>query len=181
MLTFCLNDLSVNEILNSPTIIMLFQISPIGPANNFLHILVFQYLVQSFSHVLLFVTPWTEACQASLSITSSWSLFFFAFSYRSWGSQGKNSKAVCHSLLQWTTFCQNSPPWPACLGWPYRAWLIVALSWTRLWSMWSIWLVFCDWGFHSIFPLMGKDKRLVEASWWERLTVGESGSCSDVY
>ena len=31
-------------------------------------------LVQSFSHVQLFVTPWTAACQASLSITSSQSL-----------------------------------------------------------------------------------------------------------
>jgi len=30
---------------------------------------------------------------------------------------------VCHSLLQWTTFCQTSPPWPARLGWPHRAWL----------------------------------------------------------
>ena len=28
-----------------------------------------------------------------------------------------------HSLLQWTTFCQTSPPWPARLGWPHRAWL----------------------------------------------------------
>ena len=28
----------------------------------------------SFSHVQLFVTPWTAACQASLSITNSWSL-----------------------------------------------------------------------------------------------------------
>ena len=27
------------------------------------------------SHVRLFVTPWTAACQASLSITNSWSLF----------------------------------------------------------------------------------------------------------
>ena len=27
-----------------------------------------------FSHVGLFVTPWTAACQASLSITNSWSL-----------------------------------------------------------------------------------------------------------
>ena len=35
--------------------------------------------------------------------------YLFAFSYCSWGSQGKNTKAVCHSLLQWTTFCQNSP------------------------------------------------------------------------
>ena len=28
---------------------------------------------------------------------------------------------VCHSLLQWTTFCQTSPPWPVHLGWPHRA------------------------------------------------------------
>ena len=30
--------------------------------------------IQSFSNVQLFVTPWTAACQASLSITNSWSL-----------------------------------------------------------------------------------------------------------
>ena len=30
--------------------------------------------VQSLSHVQLFVTPWTAACQAFLSITNSWSL-----------------------------------------------------------------------------------------------------------
>ena len=30
--------------------------------------------VQSLSHVRLFATPWTEACQASLAITNSWSL-----------------------------------------------------------------------------------------------------------
>ena len=30
--------------------------------------------VQSLSRVRLFVTPWTKACQASLSITNSWSL-----------------------------------------------------------------------------------------------------------
>ena len=30
--------------------------------------------VQSLSHVWLFVTPWAEACQASLSITNYWSL-----------------------------------------------------------------------------------------------------------
>ena len=43
------------------------------------------------------------------------------FSYCSWGSQGKNTEVVCHSLLQWTAFCQTSPPWPARLGWPHRA------------------------------------------------------------
>ena len=30
--------------------------------------------VQSISHVWLFATPWTAACQTSLSITNSWSL-----------------------------------------------------------------------------------------------------------
>ena len=48
--------------------------------------------------------------------------YLFAFSYCSWDSQGKNTEVVCQSLLQWTTFCQNSPPWPICLGWPYTAW-----------------------------------------------------------
>ena len=33
--------------------------------------------VQSFSRVQLFATPWTAACQASLSITNSRSLFKF--------------------------------------------------------------------------------------------------------
>ena len=33
--------------------------------------------VQSLSHVGLFATPWTVACQASLSITNSWSLLKF--------------------------------------------------------------------------------------------------------
>ena len=47
----------------------------------------------------------------------------FAFSYCSWGSQGKKTEVVCHSLLQWTTFCQTSPTWPSCLGWPHREWL----------------------------------------------------------
>ena len=48
--------------------------------------------------------------------------YLFTFSYCSWGSQGKNTEVVCHSLLQLTTFCQISPPWPVCLGWPHTAW-----------------------------------------------------------
>ena len=34
--------------------------------------------------------------------------YHFAFSYCSWGSQGKNTEVACHSLLQWTTLC---PRW----------------------------------------------------------------------
>ena len=49
---------------------------------------------------------------------SSFSVLSFCFfSCCSWGSQGKNAEEVCHSLLQWITFCQNSPPWPIHLGW----------------------------------------------------------------
>ena len=48
--------------------------------------------------------------------------YHFVFSYCSWGSQGKNTEVVCHSLLQWTTFGQTSP-WPIHLGWPHMAWL----------------------------------------------------------
>ena len=32
--------------------------------------------------------------------------------------------------------------------------------------------------FHSVCPLRDKDKRLVEASQWERLILDETGSCS---
>ena len=46
----------------------------------------------------------------------------------SWGSQGKSTEVVCYSLLQWTTFCQNSQMWPIHLGWPCLAWFIVSLS-----------------------------------------------------
>ena len=46
------------------------------------------------------------------------------------------------------------------------------------WSIWSVWLVFCDCGFQSVCPLMGKDKKFMEASWWERLTEGESEWCT---
>ena len=34
--------------------------------------------------------------------------YLFAFSYCSWGSQGKNTEVVCHSLLQQTTGVNSS-------------------------------------------------------------------------
>ena len=58
----------------------------------------------------------------------NWIFHYIFFSCCSWGSQGNNTEEVCHSLLQWTTFCQNSSPWPVRLGWPYTAWLLVSLS-----------------------------------------------------
>ena len=41
------------------------------------HYTVIVVVDQSLSHVQLLVTPWTAACQASLSLTNSWSLLKF--------------------------------------------------------------------------------------------------------
>ena len=109
--------------------------------------------------------------------SSSFSFLSFAFSYCSWGSQGKNTEVVCHSLLQLTTFCQNSPPWSVCLGWPYMAWLIVSLLDKAM--VYVIRLVSFLWlCFHSVWPLMEKGKRL-KGSFLMGRTDGEIGSCFD--
>ena len=53
-------------------------------------------LVKSLSRVQLFVTPWTVACQASLSITNSWSLLKFMSTKLVMPS---NHLIFCRSLL----------------------------------------------------------------------------------
>ena len=52
--------------------------------------------VQLFSHVWLFLTPWTAACQASLSITNSWSLLKLMSTKSVILS---NHHILCHPLL----------------------------------------------------------------------------------
>ena len=52
--------------------------------------------VQSLSHVWLFVTPWTGACQAALSFTISWSLLKFMSTESVMPS---NHLILCHPLL----------------------------------------------------------------------------------
>ena len=52
--------------------------------------------VQSLSHVWLFVTSWTAACQASLSITNSWTLLKL-LSIES--VMPSNHLILCHPLL----------------------------------------------------------------------------------
>ena len=60
------------------------------------------------------VVYWSPTDLGSSSLVS----FIFAFSSCSWGSQGKNTEAICHSFLEWITFCQNSPQWPIHLDGP---------------------------------------------------------------
>ena len=52
--------------------------------------------VQALSHFWLFSTPWTVACQASLSSTMSWSLLKFMYTESVMLS---NHLFLCHSLL----------------------------------------------------------------------------------
>ena len=59
----------------------------------------------------------------------------------------QNTDVVCHSLLQWTTYCQTSPPWPTRLGWPHRAWLSFIELDKAVVLVWLDWLVFCEYGF----------------------------------
>jgi len=60
---------------------------------------------------------------------------------------------VCHSLLQWTTFCQTSSTWLVLLGCPHMVWLSfieldkAVVRVIRLTSF--LWL-----GFHCVCPLM---------------------------
>ena len=57
-------------------------------------------LVQLLSHDWLFVTPWAEACQASLSITNSWSLLkLMAIKL----VMPSNHLILCHPLLLLTS------------------------------------------------------------------------------
>ena len=70
-----------------------------------------------------------------------WCHIFSVLLYSSWGSHGKYTGVVCHSLLQWIMFYQNSPLWPVHLGWPYMPWLIASLSYVSPFAMTRAWCV----------------------------------------
>ena len=81
----------------------------------------FGSIPSSFLELFLHWSPVAYRAPTDLG-SSSFSILLFCLSYCSWGSQGKNTEVVCHSLLPWTTFCQTSQ-WYARLGWPHTAWL----------------------------------------------------------
>ena len=100
-----------------------------------------------------------------------------AFSYCSWGSPGKNTEVVCHSLLQGPTFCQTSPPWPGRLGWPHTAWLSFT-EWDKL-VVRVIRLASCLWlWFQSVCPLR-PSLRAYRLTWVSlTLDMGSLHGCS---
>ena len=75
--------------------------------------------------------------------SSSFSILSLCLFILFMGFQSKNTEVVCHSLLQWTTFCQASPPW----GLAPRAWLTFIELDKAVVLVWLNWLVFCEYGF----------------------------------
>ena len=65
-------------------------------------------IVQSLTHVWLFVTPWTAASQASLSFTTSWSLLKL-MSIES--VMPSNHLILCHLLLLLSSVFNLSDSW----------------------------------------------------------------------
>ena len=101
--------------------------------------------------------------------------YLFAFSYCSWGSQWR--------ILMWFAIpFSRVPCFVRTLHYDHPSWVALhsmahTLSYMRLWSTWSVCSVLWDYGFYSVCPQCIKDKRLVEASWWEEWLWGKDGNC----
>ena len=77
--------------------------------------------------------------------SSSFSLLSFCLFIQFMGFSRQEYWSGLPFPLQWTTFCQTSPPWPDLLGWPHTAWLS-CIELDKAFSMWSDWLIVCDCG-----------------------------------
>ena len=91
-------------------------------AGGFIYTYIYIYMyissVQSLSHVQLFATLWTAACQASLSITNSWSLLKLMSTELVMPS---NHLILCRPFLLFSIFPSNrvfSNESVLCIRWP---------------------------------------------------------------
>ena len=124
------------------------------------------------------VACWTPTNQGA----SSFSVLYFCifillmgFSRQEYWSGLPFPPPGYHFLSELSTM--THPSWVALHGMAYS---FIELDKTvvnvlRLFSF--LWLWFS--GFQSVCPLTEKDKRLMVVSWFERLTGGQTGSCSD--
>ena len=112
------------------------------------------------------------SCKVSKNVISKHNLLFMGFSRQECWS------AIPFSSGPWfVRTLHHDPSWVALWA---TAWLsFIELDKAVVHVIRLVSFLFCDCGFQSVSPLMEKDKRLMEASWWERLTEGETGSCSD--
>ena len=80
-----------------------------------------------FLELFLHSSPTAYWAPADLG-SSSFTVLSFCLLILFTGFSRKEYWSGLPSLLQRTMFCQTSPTWPFCPGWPYIAWLIVSLS-----------------------------------------------------
>ena len=86
--------------------------------------LLFQFSsVQSFSRVRLFTAPWTAACQASLSVTNSWSLLTLISTESMMPS---NYLILCRPLLLLPSI------FPSIRGFSNES--VLCIRWPKYWS-----------------------------------------------
>jgi len=100
--------------------ILLFTASGLASVTSHIHNWVWLLL---WLHLFILSGVICPLISSSILGTYAWGIhlsvsYLFNFSYCSWGFQGKNTEVVCHSLLQWTMFCQNSDYDPSDLGGP---------------------------------------------------------------
>ena len=102
-------------------------------------IFLFCVVVQSLSHVWLFVTPWTAACQVSLSFTISQSLLWERLKA---GGEGDNRgwDGWMASLTQWAWVWVNSGSW----WWTGKLGMLQFMGSQRVGHDWATEL---NWGF----------------------------------
>ena len=103
-----LSDINHRRILYDPPPRILEIIYPISesyleltPREYALYIVV----VQSLSHIQLFVTPETAGCQAPLSSTGSWSLLTFMSSESVTASEDVSHPLPLYLLIMWSLLC----------------------------------------------------------------------------
>ena len=111
----------------------------------------------------------TDLGSSSFSILSYLFILFMGFSRQEYWSGLPFPSPVDHILSDPSIITHLSWVAPQCMAHSF-------IELDKLWSMWSDWLVFCDRGFHSVCSLMERDKRLMEASWWVRVTKGKTVS-----
>ena len=97
-----------------------FLLSPVTSTTEccFCFASVSSFFLELFLHWSL-VAYWVPTDLAS----SSFSILSFCLFMLFMGFSRQEYWSGLPFLLQWTTFCQTSPPWSDHLGWPYTAWL----------------------------------------------------------
>ena len=136
--------------------------------------------LQSLIHAQLFVTPWTAACQASLSITNSWGLLKLMSIML---VMPPNHFILCRPLLLLPSVCpsirvfSNESVWkytytiwghahkgPADSCWNIRAGMST--------SAWGSWGHFTEWAVSTSEDKQGKAFKKSISGWWNSICKG---------